>query len=128
MMQRSGSRTARKARVDAYRSGHRGEALAAWFLQFKLYRILATRYKTPVGEIDLIAERFGTIAFIEVKARRSASGQSEALAAVNQERIARAAQYWLAKHPQHSRRNLRFDVVFVAPRNWPRHWVNAFSV
>jgi putative endonuclease len=128
MMPRSGSRTPSKNRIDAYWSGHRGEALAAWFLRAKFYRILATRYKTPMGEIDLVAERFGTVVFVEVKARRRASGEAEALAAVNQERIGRAAQYWLAKHPQYTEHDFRFDVVFVAPRSLPRHWVNAFTL
>ncbi|HTM79441.1 MAG TPA: YraN family protein, partial [Devosia sp.] len=51
-------------RIAAQRGGHRGEALAALFLRLQLYRIIASRYKTPVGEIDLIAERFGTIVFV----------------------------------------------------------------
>ncbi len=127
-MRRSGSKTPSKARLDAYWSGHRGEALAAWFLRLKFYGILATRYKTPLGEIDLIAKAFGTIVFVEVKARRRASGEADALAAVNQQRIARAAQYWLARHPQYAGCDLRFDVIFVAPRSFPRHWVNAFSL
>lgn len=127
-MRRSGSRTASKARLAAYWSGHRGEALAALFLRLKFYQLKGRRYKTPLGEIDLIAERFGTIVFVEVKARRSARAETDALNAVNQKRIARAAQYWLAKHPQHSGKNMRFDVVFVAPWRWPRHWTNAFSL
>jgi putative endonuclease len=114
--------------VSAYRRGHRGELLAGWFLRLKLYRILETRFKTPVGEIDLIAKRFGTIVFVEVKARGQASGETEALTAVNQQRIVRAAQYWAAKNPKSAQSNMRFDVIFVAPKSWPRHLVNAFSL
>ena len=128
MMRRSGSKTQNRTRLEAYWSGHRGEALAAWFLRLKFYRILDRRYKTPMGEIDLVAERLGTTVFVEVKARRHKSGETEALGAVNQERIGRAAQYWLARHPQHTQRNLRFDVIFVAARRWPSHWRNAFSL
>jgi putative endonuclease len=114
-------------RIAAQLGGHRGETLAAWFLRLQLYRIIATRYKTPVGEIDLIAQRFGTTIFVEVKARKQKSGYAEALEAVNASRIARAAQYWLAKHPAQAETPFRFDVIFLAPRSWPRHVVNAFE-
>ncbi len=128
MMRPCGSRMASKARLAAYRSGHRGETIAALFLALKLYRVLEKRYKTPMGEIDLVVERFGTIAFVEVKARSRASGEDAALGAVNQARIARAAQYWLAKHPKWAGRDFRFDIIFVAKRKWPRHWINAFEL
>ena len=120
-------KTKNSARLAAHRGGHRAEALAALFLQLKLYRIVARRCKTPVGEIDLIATRFGTTVFVEVKARTSASAEAKAMAAVNQSRIVRAAQYYLARHPALSATNLRFDVIFLAPRAWPRHVINAFD-
>ncbi|UXN74381.1 YraN family protein [Devosia sp. A8/3-2] len=101
--------------------------MAAWFLRLKLYRIVETRYKTPVGEIDLIAERFGVTVFVEVKARTKASAHAEAPAAVNQSRIVRAAEYWLSRHPDKAHTDLRFDVIFLVPRGWPRHLVNAFG-
>ena len=113
--------------IAAQLGGHRGEALAAWYLRLQLYRIVAQRYKTPVGEIDLIAQRFGTTVFIEVKARSRKSGYAEALEAVNTSRIVRAAQYWLAKHPAMAETSFRFDVIFLAPRSWPRHVINAFD-
>ena len=123
----SPSKPKSKARIEAYLGGHRGEALAAWFLRLKLYRIVQRRCKTPVGEIDLIAERFGTTVFIEVKARSVAAREMEALEAVNRSRITRAAQYWLARHPARAGTNLRFDVIFLAPGRWPRHVINAFD-
>lgn len=116
-----------KARIEAYRGGHRGEALAAWFLRLKFYRIVQRRYKTPVGEIDLIASRFGTTVFVEVKARSKAATEMETLESINQARIARAAQYWLARHPGKAEANCRFDVIFLAPSRWPRHVINAFD-
>jgi len=127
MMPPSPSKPKSKARIAAYLGGHRGETLAAWFLRLKLYRIVQRRCKTPVGEIDLIAERFGTTVFVEVKARSAAAREIEALEAVNRSRIARAAQYWLARHPGKARRNCRFDVIFLAPGRWPRHVINAFD-
>ena len=123
----SPSKPKNKARIQAYLGGHRGEMLAAWYLRLKLYRIIGRRYKTPLGEIDLIAERFGTIAFVEVKARSKASSEAETLASIRQDRITRAAQSWLAKHPRHAGANLRFDVIFLARGHWPRHISNAFD-
>lgn len=127
MMPPSPSKPKSKARIAAYLAGHRGEALAALWLRLKLYRILARRYKTPMGEIDLIAERFGVTVFVEVKARSRAASEAETLEAVNQRRIVRAAQYWLAHHPGKADTSFRFDVIFLAPRQWPRHVVNAFD-
>ncbi len=123
----SPSKLKNSKRVAAHLGGHRGEALAAWFLRLQFYRIIERRYKTPVGEIDLIAQRFGTTVFIEVKARASRAGYADALEAVNTSRISRAAQYWLAKHPAQAETPFRFDVIFLAPRSWPRHVINAFD-
>lgn len=126
-MQPSPSKPKNKARIAAYRGGHRAEALAALFLQLKLYRIIARRHKTPVGEIDLIAEHFGATVFVEVKARRTAAQQAETLEAVNTSRITRAADYWLARNPAKANTDMRFDVIFLAPWRWPRHVINAFD-
>ena len=115
-------------RLAAEAFGHRGEALAALFLQLKLYGIIERRFKTPVGEIDLIARRFGVTVFVEVKARQRAGIEAEALGAVNRQRIIRAAQYYLMRHPELADTPLRFDVIFLAPGKLPRHLVNAFQV
>ena len=116
-----------RARRRAHQGGERAEALAALFLQLKLYRIIARRFKTPVGEIDLIVERWGTTVFVEVKARSGASLHAEALGQVNQARISRAAGFWLSRHPERAHTELRFDVIFLAPWHWPRHHINAFD-
>ncbi len=122
------SRSRPKAeRVGAERAGHRGEALAALFLRTKLYGIRERRYRTPVGELDIVAERGGTLVFVEVKARAYSSGEAEALAAVDRRRIVRAALHYLARHPRLAQRAMRFDVIFVAPFAWPRHVIDAFD-
>ena len=79
------------------------------------------------AQLDLIAERFGTTVFVEVKARSFSHQEADALAAVNQRRIARAAALWLTRHPARANAPLRFDVIFLAPFAWPRHIVNAFD-
>jgi len=101
--------------------------LAALYLRAKLYAIVARRFKTPVGEIDIVARRAGVTVFVEVKARTRAGTEAETLAAVNRRRIVRAAQYYIARHPGLADTPLRFDVIFLAPGAWPRHIVNAFD-
>jgi putative endonuclease len=107
--------------------GHRGETLAALFLRLKLYRIVTRRFKTPVGEIDLIVRRGKTTVFIEVKARRKAETEAETLESINRRRIVRAAEWYVSRHPALADAPLRFDVIFLAPGRWPRHIVNAFD-
>ena len=117
----------RDARLGAESLGRRGEALAAWYLRLKGYGIVATRVKTPGGEIDLVARRFGVTVFVEVKSRASRGELAMALAAVNAKRIARAAEHYLARNPALAATPLRFDVIFLAPMAWPRHVKNAFQ-
>lgn len=114
-------------RKRAEKHGRRAETLAALWLQLRLYRILERRFKTPVGEIDLVVERFGITVFIEVKARGTGSGLEQALGQVNQQRLVRAANYYLARHPAKAATPLRFDVIFLAPRQLPRHLKGAFT-
>jgi putative endonuclease len=123
----SPSKRSNKSRKFAEGAGRRGEMWAALFLQLKLYRIVARRVKTPVGEIDLIARRGDVTVFVEVKARSFSHQEADALLAVNRRRIVRAAQLWLSRHPAAAEGGLRFDVIFLAPFAWPRHIVAAFD-
>lgn len=115
-------------RRSRHRRGIRAETVAALWLQLKAYRILARRYKTPGGEIDLVAQRGRTIAFVEVKARTTARDAAEAIHRHNQQRIIHAAQYYLAAHPQFGQYTLRFDAMLVTSwRRPPTHVVHAFD-
>jgi len=116
----------RNRRVRAYRSGLLAESLVALLLRLKGNRIVARRYKTPVGEIDLVALKGKRLAFVEVKRRQSFEDAAEALPSRARRRIVRAAQYWLAAHPSYKGHDMRFDVVLTAPWRWPRHIENAF--
>lgn len=130
MTQRSPSRHGNSPapfRRFAEGAGRRGEAFAALFLAIKGYRVLARRVKTPVGEIDLVARRGRSTVFVEVKQRSFSHQQADALYAVNRRRIVRAAELWLARHPDAAEGELRFDVIFLAPFAWPRHIVGAFD-
>ncbi|RIX99100.1 YraN family protein [Aureimonas flava] len=110
-----------------FAKGHRGERLAAWALRLKGYRILAVRHRTRLGEIDLVARRGDTVAIVEVKARATLQAAMDAVAPVAQARIARAAELWLQRQPDHARLSLRFDIVAVLPRRWPVHVPNAWQ-
>lgn len=114
-------------RRAAEKSGHRAEQWAAIWLQLKGYRILARRFKTPVGEIDLIAKRGSTLAFVEVKGRRDRTGAAEAVHGKNQARVVRAAQWWLARHGQYIEHEVRFDVCLIAWYRLPHHIAHAFT-
>jgi len=114
-------------RVAAFRTGISAESRAAAFLMAKGYRILAKRYRTPHGEIDLVARRRNLIAFVEVKARASLDEAAYAVTPRQQQRIINAAQGWLVAHPEHAEFELRFDAMLIAPRSLPRHVLAAFD-
>ena len=111
-------------RVAAFRTGISAESRAAAYLG---YRILAKRYRTPHGEIDIVARRRNLIAFVEVKARASLDDAAYAVTPRQQQRIIDAAQGWLAAHPEHAEFELRFDAMLIAPRSLPRHVLAAFD-
>ena len=113
---------------DTYAFGLFAESLAALFLMMKGYRILARRYKTPVGEIDLIAKRGRTVAFIEVKARCELSAALESVTPRMKNRIGRAGRYFLSSNPSLSTCDLRFDLIALAPPFYLRHLDNAWQL
>ncbi len=122
------ARGAAPQRQAAEQRGRRAEWIAAWYLRFKGYGILARRFRGPIGEIDLVARRRRTLVFIEVKARDDDEAGLEAVGAKSRARIARAAEAWLMRYPGAAGMKLRFDVIVVAPGlALPRHLRNAFG-
>jgi putative endonuclease len=117
----------RRQRSAAFRLGLSAESRAAMLLLAKCYRIAARRWKTPLGEIDIVARRRHDLVFVEVKARGSDDDAAEALTERGKRRILAAAELWLAHHPDDAGRAIRFDVMLVAPRRVPRHIANAFD-
>jgi putative endonuclease len=114
-------------RVAAFQTGLSAESRAAAYLMAKGYRILARRFRTPHGEIDLVARRRNLIAFVEVKARATLDEAAFAVTPHQQVRIIHAAEAWLAAHPQYAEFELRFDAILIAPRRLPRHLLAAFD-
>ncbi|MFZ5731933.1 MAG: YraN family protein [Pseudomonadota bacterium] len=114
-------------RVAAFQTGITAESRAAAWLIAKGYRILARRFRTPHGEIDIVARRRNLIAFVEVKARAKRDDAAYAVTPKQRQRIVAAAEVWLMTHPEHANLELRFDVVLVAPKRLPTHLTAAFD-
>jgi putative endonuclease len=114
-------------RVAAFRTGLSAEGRAAAFLMAKGYRILAKRFRTPYGEIDIVARKRNLIVFIEVKARGRLDDAAYAVTPRQQARIIDAAQGWLMTHPEHAEFEMRFDAMLIAPRRLPRYLLAAFD-
>jgi putative endonuclease len=108
------------ARQRAHRLGHFAELCAVWRLRLAGFSILARRYKTPLGEIDIVARRGGILAFVEVKARADFETGIFALHGRQFGRVARAASLFIAHHPRYAVFSVRFDAVIVTGL-WPRH-------
>lgn len=108
-------------RQAAEKRGRKGEWLAALYLRGKGYRILDRRVKTPLGEVDLIAKRGGVVAFVEVKHRATLDLAVESVTQRAWQRIDRASEFWMARHPALSGLGWRYDIVAVAPWQMPRH-------
>lgn len=114
------------SRRQAERRGRRSEWYAALWLMLKGYRILGLRYKTPVGEVDIIARKGNLVAFVEVKARSSERSAVDAVSGASHRRIRAAGDLWLQRAPDAGQLSLRFDIVAVVPRRLPRHIPDAF--
>lgn len=113
--------------------GERGEIAAAEYLVRRGYRIVDRNVRADGVEIDLIAERRGVVAFVEVKTRRSTrfGTPEEAVDRRKQARLVRGAHAWLRAHPSRRRRRPRFDVIgILAPPGEElrlRHLEDAFD-
>ena len=110
----------------AHASGLRAEAIAALLLQLKGYSVLARRMKTRAGEIDLVVRRGRSLVFVEVKARQDMDAAAEALQGRQRARLARAAEIFIGARPALMDLDIRFDLVLVVPRRWPRHLPDAW--
>ena len=103
------------------------ESRAAAFLIAKGFRILARRWRSPVGEIDIVARRRGLLVFVEVKARERLDDAAWSVTGRQRARIVAAAEVWLATYPDDRIRDIRFDAMLVAPGRIPRHIPAAFD-
>jgi putative endonuclease len=115
-------------RLRARRRGRNAEFLCRWHLRLHGWRIVASGWRCPSGEIDILARRRGVLAVIEVKSRTDFATGAAALQPRQRRRIARAAQAFLLTRPELAALALRFDVMVVAPRHLPRHLAGAWRL
>jgi putative endonuclease len=104
------------------------ETLAAAALERDGWRVLGRRLRTAAGEVDLVAERAGLLAVVEVKARPTLSEAAHALSARQRVRLAGAAAQLLAENPQWGEAGVRFDVLLVDRRGQVRRIADAFRL
>src|SRR5436305_14997825 len=117
----------RPERQIAFRTGISAESRAAAFLLAKGFRILARRWKSPLGEIDIVARRRHLLVFVEVKARERLDDAAWSVTDRQRSRIVAAAEVYLARVPDESIRDIRFDAILVAPGRIPQHIPAAFD-
>lgn len=113
-------------RAAAEARGRRAERRAAWWLRLHGWRILGERLRVPVGEVDLVARRGRTVAFIEVKWRERAADLDLSIDRHRLRRVAAAAEM-LAPRFARPRDDIRIDVMLLAPRRLPRHLVHVWQ-
>lgn len=106
-----------------YYFGIIAEIIASIYLRFKFYKIIASRLKTPFGEIDLIAKKNKTIIFVEIKARNDTS-LMDFISKHQQQRIIKASQYFMLSHKKYQHFSLRFDAIIINKYLWPKHFIN----
>jgi len=112
-------------RRTAERQGRSGERIAAWWLRLHGWRIVGERVKTRRGEVDLIARRQDTLAFIEVKTRGNAAGLATAIDEYRLRRVVAAAEALLPRYGAGAE-NIRVDVILVRPWRLPVHLANVW--
>lgn len=105
--------------------GRKAETIAAWWLRLHGWRILARRARVPGGEVDLIARRGRTLAFVEVKQRNTTDAAAWALDEYRLRRVAVAAER-LAPRYARDGDDIRIDALFIVPRRLPRHLANVW--
>ena len=111
---------------EAHHRGHGAEKRAAWWLRLKAYRILAINWRSVAGEVDLIAKRGKTLAFIEVKQRVDADTATFSLTPRQRARLARAAGLFVAQRPELAVLTLRFDLMAFGRMGRPVHLIDAW--
>ncbi|WP_420548512.1 YraN family protein [Curvivirga sp.] len=108
--------------------GQIAERKARLWLHLKGYKVLEYRYKTPVGEIDILARKGDSLIAVEVKARQTEEEAKNAIQQKQWERIARAITFYQSKHPEVVACDIRFDAIFVVPMKMtPIHIKNAWN-
>ena len=113
-------------RHAAEKRGRTAETIACWYLRLRGWRILARRARVRGGEVDVVARRGRTVAFVEVKARATDDAAGLALDQYRLRRVAAAAEI-LAQRYARPGDDIRIDALFIVPGRWPRHLPNIWQ-
>jgi putative endonuclease len=113
-------------RHQAEKRGRGAETLACWYLRLRGWRILARRARVRGGEVDIVARRGRTLAFVEVKARGTEEAAAFALDDFRLRRVVAAAEL-LAPRYMRDGDDVRIDALFIVPGRWPRHLANVWQ-
>ena len=108
--------------------GVAAEVVAATALEADGWTVLGRRLRTPAGEVDLVAERDGLLAIIEVKRRARLADAALALGPKQRARLIAAAEILLAEHPDWGQAGVRFDVLLVDANGAVRRIADAFRL
>ena len=111
----------RDARRKAQIRGVLAEAFCRLYLRLTGYSVLASGDRTKLGEIDIVARRGGTLAFVEVKLRPNMAQALDAVTVRQQRRVVNAGALFLQSHPQFAEATIRFDLFALAPWRLPVH-------
>jgi putative endonuclease len=112
-------------RRRAEKHGRTGERIAAWWLRLHGWHILGERVKTPRGEIDLVARRWRTLAFVEVKMRTTEAALATAIDDFRLRRVVAAAEALLPRYGAGAT-DIRIDVMLIRPWRLPVHMKNVW--
>jgi putative endonuclease len=116
-----------KQKRNSYNFGLFAEFIACLILRLQFYQILHKRYKTKLGEIDIIAKRGRQILFVEVKGRKAPEYIMEVVSKNQQRRLIQAAKLFLSQNPKLANYDLRFDLIFIARPFHITHIKNAWG-
>ncbi len=118
-------------RTQKQKIGEKGEALACRYLQKQGWTVIFRNYRTPFGELDIIARKRDMLAFVEVKTRTSSDygWPSQAVDSKKQRRLWLSAQFFLKRNPGLSDLAMQMDIIEILIREglpYLRHLENAF--
>jgi len=113
-------------RQEAEKRGRGAETIACWYLRLHGWRILARRARVPGGEVDIVAKRGRTLAFVEVKARADADSAGFSLDEWRLRRVAVAAERLMSRYMD-GVDDVRIDAIFIVPFRWPKHLPNVWQ-
>ena len=111
---------------EAEQRGRGAETIAALYLRMHGWRILARRARVPGGEVDIVAKRGRTLAFVEVKARGTEDAVAFALDEWRLRRVAVAAERLMPRYMD-GVDEVRIDAIFIVPFRWPKHLPNVWQ-